>query len=486
MAERTERQREVERAYEAPADLGLPDLTGGPVAAAGSPVRHDLVAVYHDTADLRLARSRITLRRRTGGTDDGWHIKLPAGSGARTELHRAVGRSARVPASVRRLLRGAAGGADLVPVVELRTARTEIALTDAAGRVLASVADDRVTAQVLTDEAPPTTWREVEVELVEGDAALLGRLGKRLLAGGFRVAAQQSKLRRALGERFAEPAEASHPLVEFVGTQRRALVVRDVLVRDGAADGVHRLRIAARRLRSALRTYRRLLADPSAAAHLADELRWLGRELSAERDLQVTAERLDEPLARRQLRAEQRTARRRTAAALGSDRYLALVDGLDALGSAPLLATGAGRKPRRALTRGVRRAYRRVGRRVAAVPDSGPPGSAGREEALHAVRKAAKRFRYACEVAEPAVGKRARRLRRRTRDLATALGEHQDSVLLRDRLRRLAEAEAATGPVGFGYGRLHAQQETAGTAAVARADRAWRRLTSKKATGWLS
>ena len=36
-----------------------------------------LTAAYLDTDDLRLARWRVSLRRREGGTDEGWHLKLP-------------------------------------------------------------------------------------------------------------------------------------------------------------------------------------------------------------------------------------------------------------------------------------------------------------------------------------------------------------------------------------------------------------------------
>ena len=55
------------------------------VSALASTSHQQLSAIYYDTADLRLTREKITLRRRTGGPDDGWHMKIPAGQG-RTEL----------------------------------------------------------------------------------------------------------------------------------------------------------------------------------------------------------------------------------------------------------------------------------------------------------------------------------------------------------------------------------------------------------------
>src|SRR4051794_31658250 len=66
--------REVERKYRASRELALPDLEGrvdGVASIDGPDVLH-LVATYYDTSDLRLAREGITLRRRTGGYDDGW------------------------------------------------------------------------------------------------------------------------------------------------------------------------------------------------------------------------------------------------------------------------------------------------------------------------------------------------------------------------------------------------------------------------------
>src|SRR4249920_2761060 len=86
---------ETERKYEAAADFTLPDLAGlAGVAAITGPRTYRLRAVYFDTADLSLAAARITLRRRTGGTDAGWHLKLPVGVDSRREVHAPLGRGA--------------------------------------------------------------------------------------------------------------------------------------------------------------------------------------------------------------------------------------------------------------------------------------------------------------------------------------------------------------------------------------------------------
>ena len=78
---------EVEAKFAVDDSIAVPDLTAlSAVESAGETVNHSLSAIYYDTADLRLTRAKVTLRRRTGGKDDGWHIKLPGTTG-RTELH---------------------------------------------------------------------------------------------------------------------------------------------------------------------------------------------------------------------------------------------------------------------------------------------------------------------------------------------------------------------------------------------------------------
>ena len=63
---------ETERKYDAAAGFALPDLAGlDGVAAVTGPQTYRLRAIYFDTADFRLAAAKITLRRRTGGTDAG-------------------------------------------------------------------------------------------------------------------------------------------------------------------------------------------------------------------------------------------------------------------------------------------------------------------------------------------------------------------------------------------------------------------------------
>ena len=112
MAEGADDFIETERKYDAAAAFALPDLAGlDGVAAVTGPQTYRLRAVYFDTPDFSLAKAKITLRRRTGGTDAGWHLKLPAGAEDRREVHAPLGRSTRkVPARLAEMVTRWTGG----------------------------------------------------------------------------------------------------------------------------------------------------------------------------------------------------------------------------------------------------------------------------------------------------------------------------------------------------------------------------------------
>src|SRR5215475_5774338 len=132
---------ETEVKYEAPAGRALPDLDDLPqVAGTSGPDEEQLEAEYYDTGDLRLIRAGVTLRRRRGGHDAGWHLKLPAGADTRQEIQLPLGRAGRrVPAELPRLVRGYTRGDALGPVAQIGTIRQRRALLDGRGKSLAEV-----------------------------------------------------------------------------------------------------------------------------------------------------------------------------------------------------------------------------------------------------------------------------------------------------------------------------------------------------------
>jgi inorganic triphosphatase YgiF len=207
---------EIEQKFDADADFERPDfaaVTAGVAAAA--PVLHHLSATYFDTADGRLQAAKITLRRRTGGTDAGWHLKLPAdapaaggpgGVSIRREVHEPLecagtdGAGAPVvPVRLASRVAEVTGGLPLAPIATLVTERTVVTLTSADGTLLAEIADDQVTARRLPETpVEPLRWREIEVEVPAAVPQLQQAVADRLLAAGARPAGHGSKLARLL------------------------------------------------------------------------------------------------------------------------------------------------------------------------------------------------------------------------------------------------------------------------------------------------
>lgn len=189
---------EIERSYDAPDGAAPPDLSAVPgVAAVEVEATRRLEATYVDTADLALTRARTTLRRRVGGKDDGWHLKLPA-AGADTRHEVQAPLADELPQAVRERVEQITT-AELLPLVTVANARTTTLLRAEDGRVLAEVCDDRVRTMGLREGVPSLTWAEWEVELVDGDVALLDRVEAALLAAGASRLQLSSKLVRALG-----------------------------------------------------------------------------------------------------------------------------------------------------------------------------------------------------------------------------------------------------------------------------------------------
>ena len=274
----------------------LPDLGRGPDAGRAwsprcvpQPVL-TLTATYYDTGDLRLARSRVTLRRREGGGDDGWHLKLPAddrrrdGGGAGPlvggdEVRLPLDDAATPPAALLPLVLGITRGADVEPVATLRTERRAVDLVDADGRVLAELTDD--TVSVLDGSHVAARFRELEVESRDGTSAEIAAVVAALVASGAVEGGLPSKAVRALGPAALAPPDVppadsrptcgrtTRPAPRSGRTSPRnatAFLDQDLRVRRDLPDSVHQMRVAARRLRSGLKVFGPLV-DPQ----------WVGR-----------------------------------------------------------------------------------------------------------------------------------------------------------------------------------------------------------------
>jgi CHAD domain-containing protein len=257
---------EVEKKYDVGQDAEVPSLAEIPgVARVGEPHMDTLEAVYFDTPGHTLASRDITLRRRTGGVDAGWHLKLTAedpgsgdrsggsgGSGSepqrRRELHAPLGRPGVVPDSLLAHVLVYLRGEDAAPVVRLETRRTTYPLYGEDGVHLADLADDRVYAELIgaaegaaagaaagdadgaadraaggdadgadtpdveaapDREARTRQWREWELELVHGSPDLFPAAAEVLAAAGARPAKHGSKLAKVLALPATEPGAAA-------------------------------------------------------------------------------------------------------------------------------------------------------------------------------------------------------------------------------------------------------------------------------------
>src|SRR6478752_2922555 len=290
---------------------------------------------------------------------------------------------------------------------------------------------------------------------------------------------------------------AGDVLAVHVTEQVAAMKSRDWQARHDEPDGVHKMRVATRRLRSALSTFRPLL-DREVTDPLRDELKWIAAELGGARDAEVLRIRLlDEiaaepddlvlgPVAARieaELRADHRRAHDALVQALKSERYFRLLDQLDALVDEPPFTELADGRADKVLTRRVRKSYRRI----KALVDAGEPEpGVHRDEWFHEIRKSAKRLRYAAESLEPAFGDPAGALAAAAEALQEVLGEHQDSVVARAALRELGVRLFLEGDNAFTIGRLHALEQAKADAAEEEFAAAWAGVSDKRVRRWIS
>ena len=459
------RHLEVERKFDVDGSTVSPSFEGlATVARIERAPSQTLDAVYFDTPGRDLAAHRITLRRRTGGEDAGWHLKLPAGSGARTEVRAPLTDGQDVPEDLRDVVLAIVRDRPLVPVARITTNRSVEHLYGADGTPLAEFADDQVTARA-EGNADEQHWREWEIELAEdgiadgrADEELLERLSNRLRDAGAQPAGHASKLARAT----AAPATAQHfddPVHRAVAEEMENLVAWDRAVREDADDSVHQMRVTTRKIRSLLQASESAfgLSDD---AWILDELRQLAAVLGLARDAEVLAERyrsaLDElprelvrgPVRERLVEGARRRYRsglRKSLAAMRSERYFQLLDALEAL----VAAEPPPQAPRENTETTIEAAYKRVRKRAKATAKAEAEHT---DEALHRVRKAAKKLRYtAAATGENKVADAAK-------NIQSLLGDHQDSVVSRTHLSQQADAAHAAGEDTFTYGLLYERE----------------------------
>lgn len=531
-----ETYREVERKLRVHGLYRLPDLAASAPdvvseVLAEPPIDH--TAVYYDTGDLRLARSKMTLRRREGGVDDGWHLKLPGGENGTGGAHDATVRdevrlplddASTPPRTLTDLVLGVTRGADVEPVATLRTERRPYLVRTLDGRTVAEVTDD--TVSVLDGPHVAARFRELEVESRDGTDEEIAVVVAALVESGAIEGGLPSKAVRALGPAATAPPDvpsakavgpvgpkepAGNAVRAHLAKNATAFLAQDLRVRRGLPDSVHQMRVAARRLRSGLKVFAPLV-DPDWVARLRDELRWIASELGQVRDLEVLEDRLLRDLAalpsaapeavdpsggaaagdphhgpgragvdttdRRDVAAAQAVVRKDFDARLPAARD-ELADAMTSKRYLELLdlLVDATRHPVLTGTAELPAAQvlpplmTKAWHRLA--KDAKGLRQDGLDETWHETRIAGKRARYAAEALTPVFGAPAKSLAKDLERVTELLGEHQDAVIAARTARELASGRRVTGTTGFVLGLLHAAERDAVTQARRRFAEVW-------------
>jgi CHAD domain-containing protein len=491
-------QIEVELKFDVEAGTEPPDLRALPgVVGAREPETFTLDATYFDTENLDLAGNKITMRRRTGGYDAGWHLKRPADTaGARRELRVGFDEAPdndTPPAALIDPVRVLVRTRPLIPVAAISTQRTVTILLGEGDEPIAELAADLVTARSLLPGGHTQQWSEWEFELLgdSGNARLLKAATRTLTKAGAREPSSVSKLARAIGSTpavsTAVPELGKHPtaldlVLTNLTVHRNSLIEWDPKVRVDADDAVHQMRVSSRRLRSVLTGFKEVL-DAEKTAHLNGELRLLARILGDARDSEVqigidvsllegedVSDALREALIGQE-RADHDRAVQVAHRAMNSNRYFALLDAIDELIADPPTGPRADDTAEVAADRSIRRSRRRI-RREQNLLASLPEGSDEWFEQLHVVRKKAKRLRYRAD-AVAALGKsRHERAGKVAKVIQSALGDVNDARLNRKRIAELV-AQAQSGSLAleprdlFVLGRVDARQTAAIDHAIA-------------------
>jgi triphosphatase len=390
-------------------------------ALSGSaPRRTRLTALYFDTPGHDLEKHEMAMRLRRSGRD--WKQCLKAGASGAGGLHSreewefdrpdpSIDLSLFAPTPLARLPRAKRLHEKLGEVFRVEVERTAWTVEIAPGTSVEVALD----CGVVTHGDARQEISEVEIESLEGPALAVFDLADRLVD---RVALRLSGVTKAeRGYRLARGDKLAPVRAVFAALQsdmpafeaaRRSIAAALAQLQANEAGAletnepefVHQMRVALRRLRSALRAFRKAIG-PELEAGVRDDLRWITQATGSLRDLDVLATETLPPMLkvyaqgdaaafRRRLGARRRKVREEVRAAIRSERYAKLMLALSRWLAQPAPSREPQRKAREVALQVMRRRHEKLmvaARGVAAMsPDD-----------RHRVRIAVKRMRYVAE-----------------------------------------------------------------------------------------
>jgi CHAD domain-containing protein len=461
-------------------DFELPELPGRALPA------RSYTETYYDTAGGRLDRAGFVLRRRVENGKGVWHLTVTSDGESALDVE-ALGGPAAPPAELQELLSAASAGFALSPVTRLST-NTNGKRVKQGSHTLARVLVSSV--GVLEGRRVIEAFHELLLEPLAADGKEMARLEKALRRAGAKPGRAPAPVTRALGSEALDESPAATPDLErlrmFFREQFARMLAHDPGVRLGVdPEELHQLRVAARRLRSVLRTATPLL-EATWAQVLRDELSWLGDELGLARDVDVLSEHLRaeaaelNPADRRALKplfddlaAAGKKARSSVLEALRSERYFALLATLEGAAAAPPAGDGGGVSLRKA----AHKEFKRLAKAMDAL--AADPS----DEAVHRARIKGKRARYAAELLEDDLGSAGKRLISAAKTFQDVAGEHQDAVVAEERIRKLLRGKRAQR-TALAAGILIAGERERRARTVAALPDAWNNLDKAAAKAW--
>ena len=473
-----------------------------------------LQTTYLDTPTLALARAGVAVRVRRAGKR--WEATAKWPGRVRGTLHTRPELTvplAGPPAEPFQLPNGPLGealhpyvlGRPLQPVLVTNVERRIVdVLPINGGASLAELALDRV--QVCRPDgtpAAPEYW-EVEIEQRAGDADDCVAVGRALRRRFHLVPSRATKFARGLSAVLPPDAVAAPPppisAADTLASAMRAIVAMHLgrlRAAQPAAQGgndpeaVHEMRVAVRRLRTALRLGKATVPARRREA-LGRELRWLADALGQVRDLDVQLATADWHRARlavgargpidgfrRALRRQRKVALAALQETFAASRYSRLLLTLERVATPPARPpAGAAAEP---IPLAGRRAIKRAARKLRKLGDG--VGELPHADELHTLRIRAKRLRYVLEALKEITGGDGRRLVKRVTQLQDVLGKFNDSMVTAKTVRHhrdgLPTPLAPATRAAF-TAIADAELRRAG-GAQAQFHRAWERFTKKSA-----